>query len=133
MEKIEKLYQDYLRFSGESEDPQIGSELAEKLADEINRLPIGKRREFLLKILGSISSAAYMYGPIGPQLFNNKQLEYISTAFNAVAFAEFAAFGYTALVAKNPDWLRVGLSTLGFFVLEAVGVIVLSFSRSEGK
>jgi len=61
-------------------------------------------------------------------------LKHIAAALHAIAFAQFAVFGYTGLTAAPVAWIQLILSTIGFFNIEFVAVWVLSYvSHSEDQ
>ncbi|WP_432743340.1 hypothetical protein ABXJ76_01230 [Methylobacter sp. G7] len=62
---------------------------------------------------------------------NNNQLKHIAAALHAIAFAQFAVFGYTGLIIQPVAWVQLILSTIGFFNIECVAVWVLSYVRDS--
>jgi len=62
---------------------------------------------------------------------NNDQLKHIASTLSALAFAQFAAFGFVGLRSESPDWLLVGVSGIGFINLQALAVWVLSYVTEE--
>lgn len=128
-EEVEKLLDKYLNVLFQDIEDDVKIKLAEEIGQKVNDLSVNDRKNFIIKLLGVLDAAASG----NKKRLNNKQLEYISTAFNAMAFAEFGAFGYTALIAKPQDWFAFAFSAVGFVVLEAIGVFILSFSRPEEK
>lgn len=58
---------------------------------------------------------------------NNDQLKYIDGVFNLMAFAEFGAFGYTALDAHPVAWVKLVLAGIGFANLQWFAIWVPSF------
>lgn len=70
-------------------------------------------------------------GTIKPM--NKEQLKHIAAALHAIALAQFAVFGYTALIAQPVAWVQLTLSIIGFFNIEFVAVWVLSYVRDSGN
>ncbi|MHB1633443.1 MAG: hypothetical protein ACYCR3_09000 [Acidithiobacillus sp.] len=62
---------------------------------------------------------------------NNDQLKHIASALNAIAFAEFAAFGYAGIHGTHKEWVLVAVSALFFVNIQAAAVWVLSFLKDQ--
>ncbi len=62
---------------------------------------------------------------------NNDQLKHIASALNAIAFAEFAAFGYAGIHEAHKEWVLVAVSALFFVNIQAAAVWVLSFLKDQ--
>jgi len=54
---------------------------------------------------------------------NNEQAKHLAGTLRAVAFAQFAVYGYTAL--QQSDWLSFFVSTLTFIWLEQLALLAL--------
>jgi hypothetical protein len=64
---------------------------------------------------------------------NADQIKHIASVFSLIAFAEFGAFGYTAIEATPIGWSGLAISGLIFMNLQAFAVWVLSFLKEEVK
>lgn len=131
-ESFDKLYNDYLLLilsNNPREDYQ--KELAEKISKEISHLSVIDREKAVLELLEQTGKSAII---LKQPPFNGKQIEYIASVINTMAFAEFAAFGYNAYTASPTNWLGFAFSTFLFISLQGLAVSILFFTRYvDGK